>query len=152
MHTLHSFVHAHYHDLRHSAHAAANRARLAWGSDKQQAAAEMEREEGSRVSFRAGTSRFRRPGSRLCHCLLGILFFALMALALVALGVFAAKHNKIDGKGCILYTTKDQLEKKDRLSRGVGCRFTIWGSGVVAVGAGIFMLGYIFKTVYGTSV
>lgn len=114
------------------------------------------REEGSGVSFRAGTSQFRRPGSRLCHCLLGILFFALMALALVALGVFAATHNKIGdetrGKGCILYTTKDQLEKKDRLSRGVGCRFTIWGSGVVAVGAGIFMLGYIFKTVYGTSV
>jgi hypothetical protein len=102
-------------------------------------------------------SRFRRQGSRLCHGLLGILFFVMMVVGLVALGLFAAKHDKIaeEVKGdddCVLYTTKKRLEMKNKLSGGVGCSFTIWGSGLVAAGAGIFMLGYIIKTIYGASV
>lgn len=75
-----------------------------------------------------------------------------MATALASLGVFATKHYKIgeeapssvgDAK-CVLYTTKNQLEKGE-LSHGAGCRFTIWGSAAVALGAGLFMLGHLIK-------
>ena len=93
----------------------------------------------------------------MCHGLLGILFCVMMVVGLVALGLFAAKHDKIaekveGGDDCVLYTTKEQLKKENKLSGGVGCSFTIGGSGVVAGGAGIFMLGYIIKTIYGGSV
>lgn len=112
---------------------------------------------GSTAAYRGEErSRFRRPGSRLCHGLLGIIFFLMMAVTIVALGLFAAKHNKVDDKfkegegSCILYTTKYNPDSP-KLSNGVGCSYTIWGSGVVAVGLGIFVFGYLFKTVYGAS-
>ena len=110
--------------------------------------------EGTEVASKS--SRCRRPGSRLCHCLLGVLFFLMMVFSLAALGVFAAVHYKIKGEvdqgdsDCVLYTTTDQLDDQ-KLSRGEGCRFTIWGNAVVVVGAGLFMLGYLFKTVYGAA-
>jgi hypothetical protein len=117
----------------------------------------MENGDEARVSFEpAGSQRCRRPGSRLCHGLLGLLFFLMMAVALSSLAIFTVKHNSIDENlhtgdaKCILYTTKSQL-KDEKLSKGAGCEFTIWGSGVVAVLAGIFMLGYVFKAVYGAS-
>ena len=100
----------------------------------------------------------RKAGSRICHSLLAIAFFLVMVISFTSLGIFAAKHNAIDddlpdsaGKdNCILYTTKKQLEK-GKLSGGVGCRFSIWGSAVVATGAGLFMLGYLIKTAVGAS-
>ena len=142
--------HEHAHTLPKN-YAHARDARLRNGMD------DGAHEDRRALSKTESRSRFRRPWSRLCYGFLGILFFVMMAISLVALGLFAAKHNNIakelkregDNK-CILYTTKDTLEK-NRLSGGAGCRFTTWGCGIVAVGAGIFMLGYIFKTIYGAS-
>ena len=112
-------------------------------------------EEEPQVST-AGRSRCRQLGSRICHGILGSVFFLMMIFSLVALVIFAAKHNEIDkhlqgDEDCVLYATKRDVEKQ-RLSSGVGCRFTIWGSALVAVGAGLFMLGYLFKTVFGSKV
>lgn len=100
----------------------------------------------------------RRAGSRICHSFLAIVFFLMMAVALASLGIFASKHDEIGRKlpssvgdaKCILYTSGDQL-KKSELSHGVGCRFTIWGGAVVAMGAGLFMLGYLIKIALAAS-
>ena len=144
--SLSSIMHAHY--ITCAQTRGRGRDRSTMGKDK----------DGTGFSYGSeGGSRFRRPGSRLCHGLLGILFCVMMVVGLVALGLFAAKHDKIaekveGGDDCVLYTTKKQLEEENKLSGGVGCSFTIGGSGVVAGGAGIFMLGYIIKTIYGGSV
>ena len=80
----------------------------------------------------------------------------MISFSVTSLGLFTAKHNKIDGQlhtgdaKCILYTTQDQI-KDQKLSSGVGCRFAIWGSGIVALVSGVFMLGYVIKAVYGPS-
>lgn len=113
----------------------------------------MDEEEGPTDVYRAVCCR--KAGSRIFHSLLAILFFFVMTATLTSLGVFAAKHNDIAGElagdsNCILYTTKNELEDGE-LSSGVGCRFSIWGSAVVAVGTGLFMLGYIIKTTVGAS-
>jgi hypothetical protein len=106
----------------------------------------------------AGGVCCRRAGSRICHSLLAIVFFLVMVVSFTSLGIFASKHNAIDGDlpksaghgNCILYTSKNQLSD-GRLSHGDGCRFTIWGSGIVAMGGGLFLLGYLVKTATGTS-
>ena len=98
----------------------------------------------------------RRPVSRMCHGLLAVLFLSMMLACFASLAIFAIKHNAItgelqgDGGKCILYTTKKQLED-GHLSKGVSCRFAIWGSAVVATGCGLFLLGYLLKTVGGAS-
>ena len=100
----------------------------------------------------------RRPGSRICHSLLAIVFFFLMAVSFTSLGIFASKHNTVAGKlpagagssNCILYTSENQLSD-GRLSHGDGCRFTIWATGIVALGSGFFMLGYLVKIAIATS-
>ena len=118
----------------------------------------MEDEKGPELSYKASRPRAcHKAGSRVYHSLLGILFFLMMALTLSSLGVFAARHSKIDDNlhtgdaKCILYTTQRQLEK-EKLSSGAGCSFTIWGSAVVALGTSVFMLSYVVRAVYGASV
>ena len=97
----------------------------------------------------------RRAGSRTCHSLLAIVFFLVMVVSFTSLGIFAAKHNAIaddNVSGCILYTSTSQLSHpKPSLSRSGGCGFTIWGSGILALGCGLFMLGYLIKMATGTS-
>ena len=96
----------------------------------------------------------RRAGSRICHSLLAIVFFLVMVMSFTSLGIFTAKHNAIadDVSGCILYTSTSQLSHNTpSLSRSEGCGFTIWGSGILALGCGLFMLGFLIKIATGTS-
>ena len=97
----------------------------------------------------------RRAGSRMCHGLMAVSFLLMMAVSFTSLGIFAAKHNSISRHlpksgtaNCILYVDKDDLSD-EKLSKGVGCRFAIWGSAVVALGTGLFMLGYLLKLALG---
>ena len=117
------------------------------------AMADDSREETELLYREADRVCCRRAGSRICHSLLAIVFFLVMLVSFTSLGVFTAKHNAIadDVPGranCILYTSTSQLPS---LSHSHGCGFTIWGSGVLALGSGLFMLGYFIKIVTGIS-
>lgn len=117
----------------------------------------MDKENGSEVTYKKTRVCCRRPVSRMSHGLLAVLFLSMMLASFASLTIFALKHDDISGHlpdsdrgNCILYTTKHQLGD-GHLSKGVSCRFAIWGSAVVAAGCGLFMLGYLLKTMCGAS-
>ena len=97
----------------------------------------------------------RNACSRLCHVFFSFVFFLMMVVSLVSLGIFAEKHNeiqdKLDSSNCILYVTKDEVSD-NKLSDDDACRFAIWGNAAVAVGAGLFLLVYLTKAAVGVSV
>ena len=96
----------------------------------------------------------RNAGSRLCHIFFSFFFFLVMVVSLVSLGIFADKHNEIQGKldnsNCILYVTKSEVTD-NKLSDDDACRFAIWGNAAVAIGAGLFLLVYLTKAAVGVS-
>ena len=95
------------------------------------------------------------PGSRICHVFFVTAFLLVTACSIASLLVFVLKHDEIqndlpdDSSGdCILYVTEDQAEGKN-IGGGDFCRFAIYGSGAVALGAAIYLLVYVIKCVVG---
>ena len=115
----------------------------------------MERDEKSApISYKSPKpGACRKTCSRMYYGLLTALFFSILVLSLTSLGIFANKNDDIKGgvKGdaqCILYVDEDEL-KSNKLSDGSSCAFALWGSGIVGLGAAIFMLSYVIRAVLG---
>lgn len=97
----------------------------------------------------------RNPGSRIGHVFFITAFFLVIGCAIASLVVFVLKHNEIQsdlsddaGGDCILYVTEEQVESGD-IGGGDFCRFAIYGSGAVALGTAIYLLGFFVKCAVG---
>ena len=95
------------------------------------------------------------PGSRVGHAFFVFAFLLVVVASITSLALFALKHDEIrdarppDSNGhCILYLDQAQVESKN-LGGGDFCRFAIYGSGTVALGAAIYLIGYVIKCVVG---
>ena len=93
------------------------------------------------------------PGSRICHVFFVTAFLLVIACSIASLLVFVLEHNEIqndlpdDSSGdCILYVTR---KARTVIGGGGFCRFAIYGSGAVALGAAIYLLVYVIKCVVG---
>ena len=96
------------------------------------------------------------PGSRIGHAFFVIAFLLAVVASVASLALFALKHDEIrdarpdeNGGHCILYLDQEQVEGQN-LGTGDFCRFAIYGSGTVALGAAIYLVGYIIKCVVGS--
>lgn len=95
------------------------------------------------------------PQTCLLHVSRPVRHLAMMLTYVASLGIFAVKHDQIAGHfsddgNCLLYTKKEQL-RDGHLSKGVSCRFAIWGSGFVAFACGFLILSYLLKIVGGAA-
>ena len=99
----------------------------------------------------------RHPGSRIGHGLLATAFLLVVLGCIISLSVFAVKHDEIQANlpdesdgDCILYVSRSRVVNDD-IGDGGFCRFAIYGSVVVGLGAALYLIVFVIKLLIGVS-
>ena len=107
-----------------------------------------ETEELANLRPQLRTRRHRNTGCCLVQCLLLLLFIAVEATSLSALGLFVTAQHQANGT-CVLFA---ELHNETLLpGEGRYCRMVSWGEASIAVLAGGFTILIFLKQAFGAS-